>query len=99
DTTADHRQPDHRTQTNSDKHVTHPTPVHPTHEPAHPTHETTHPAHETGARPHDTHATHETTTPPPTEQPKQNPKPKCQPRSAYNAVDTSCNGEACPPCS
>ena len=26
------------------------------------------------------------------------PKPKCQPPGAVNPYDTSCNGEACPPC-
>jgi len=35
-------------------------------------------------------------TPPPPAPPP--PAPKCQPPGKYNELDTSCNGQACPPC-
>ncbi len=108
DTSAEHKQPEHRVThpTHETAHPTHET-AHPTHETAHPTRETAHPTHETGARPpHDQHD--QSTVPPPPQpehkqppappEPPKPPKQKCQPQSAYNPFDDSCNGAACPVC-
>jgi len=35
---------------------------------------------------------------PPPPPPPPPPAPKCQPPGKYNELDTSCNGQACPPC-